>query len=135
MFSSLTFVVFMSATLVFFSKELGDFVKKLFAIQSVALFLPLFIVSLFLVIYDGIVGQFLVYVWLALHTWPVLLAKGLPFPVLFSAFFSILLLTLPALLTVWILHIWWKRKYNLPFRSSYTMGMMIWLFFTGVFLV
>ncbi len=120
-------VVLICSIFVFFSKEFGNLIKRVFAIPGMKLFLPLILATIVVVNFDSWVfialaktQSFLLRVTTTLTNW-------LPFQHGASYIADTLLLTGLSILPVIAIRWRVKRKSYRPFQYSYLTSTVIWL--------
>jgi hypothetical protein len=125
--TTLVFVVFISAIIVTFSKELGNFIKKILAIPGVGLLLPLTLVTILVVTYEPWVLAGLFYIKSSLHSTIMRVVSILPFQTGAQIIVATLVIMGLTLLPVLALNVWSKRRTRLPFSHSGVISAAIWL--------
>ena len=131
--STLVFVVFISAIIVTFSKELGSFIKKILAIPGVAIFLPLTLATVLIVYYEPWVLAGLFFIKSTLHSAIMMVVSILPFETGAQIIVATLMMMVLTLLPVLALNVWSKRRTRLPFSHSGVISVVIWLLFAILF--
>lgn len=134
MLLTLALVVLCSAIIVFFSQEFSGFLKKIFSIPGVKIFLPLALASLIVEAYEAWGYWFLFRFQVAFHQIIYKLAMMMPFKTGALAFARFLILFLLAGLPIWIAKLRAQqkgRRHPQPF--VYHVSLMLWLI--GVILV
>jgi hypothetical protein len=135
MFSTLLVVVFGSAIFIFFSKEFGQFFKKIVAIPGVKLLLPLIVVTGLIVYFETLVLFALLYLKIALQNLVMLIEAILPFKTGAQSLVSIIILFGFTMLPIYALNYWSKRKTYEVFQHSLLLSIVIWLLLAIIFSV
>lgn len=121
----ITVVVFISAIVVFFSKEFVDFIKKIMKIRGMNLLLPLLLLTYLIVFFEG--GSF----WILTKIQAFLLAAIAKLAHLFPTFIAnlLIIMAVPFIPTL-ILNAWSQRKTYSNFEHDSLMILLLWLFTT-----
>ncbi len=125
---TIALVVFGCAIMVFFSKEFGNFIKKLLSIPGMKLLLPLIFVSFFIIYFKLEVLWFLAKFQTILFTLTQSLASLFPFQTMAYALATILVLISITVLPVLAINLWHKRKTYHSFEYISLTMTVIWLF-------
>ncbi|MGQ3890347.1 hypothetical protein ACQUW5_15225 [Legionella sp. CNM-1927-20] len=111
-----TVIILGSAILVFFSAEFGNMIKKVMAIRGVKLFLPLTLVSWFVISSEAWILWGLLFLKIGLHTTVSWLAKIMPFQGWKESLATFILIYLITLIPLSI--IYWRKKKRPFFHKS-----------------
>ncbi|WED42339.1 hypothetical protein [Legionella cardiaca] len=126
MLLTVALVVVGCAIVVLFSREFGNFFKKMFAIRGMKLFLPLILVSTLVVYYEYWISVGLLNIKWVLHRVASMIADWLPFTgALLVA--NILVLMLVSVLPVAFANFLNKRRHYEPLRYAFVISMVLWL--------
>lgn len=124
---TLALVIAFSAIIILFSREFGALFKKIFAFRGAKLFLPLIIITWFIVFYEPYVYFVLLFIKRNLHLLITFVADYLPFSFGATSVVSIIVLTIVAILPVYALDVWSIRKTRYPFAYGKFLSVFLWL--------
>lgn len=121
----ITLVVFISAIVVFFSKEFVDFIKKIMKIRGMNLLLPLIFATYLIVFFEG--GSY----WVLTKIQALLLTIVAKLSLLLPNFLAnlLIMMAIPFIPTL-ILNAWTQRKTYSNFEHDRLMILILWLFTT-----
>ncbi len=125
---TIALVVFGCAIMVFFSKEFGNSIKKIFSIPGMKLLLPLILVSFFIIFFKFEVLWFLTKLQAFLFALVQNLSSLLPFQNIDYPLANILVLMGLSALPVLAINLWYKRKTYHPYKYIGLTMTVIWLF-------
>ncbi len=128
MLVTLALLVFCSAIFVFFSKEFGQFFKKIFSIPGTKLFIPLLFATWLIIAYEP--WERLIILWFQTTTHRVIhyVSQFIPLAKWAISLTWILFLLVLACLPVWIAHFRnRKMKHQGPQPFTYWVGFLLWV--------
>ncbi|KTC71717.1 hypothetical protein Lbir_1572 [Legionella birminghamensis] len=135
MLLTLALVVLCSAIIVFFAEEFGGVFKKIFALPGVKLILPLLIASFIVAAYEDWIVWILLANKYVFHSAMSYIASLFPFQQFAAETVQILFLLFLTLFPPFIFITLRKRKTVVPFRYTWLICLVLWLFFSILFTV
>lgn len=133
MLLTLALVIFTSAILVTFSRELGNFIKKIFTFPGAKLMIPLTGMTALLIYYQTVIIWILLYIRIALLGSSELIGRLLPFQTGAAKIGSAVILFVLTLFPVLAIFAWKKYREQLPFAYPWIVSTVIWLFLVILF--
>lgn len=124
---TLALVIAFSAIIILFSREFGALFKKIFAFRGAKLFLPLIVITWFIVFYEPYVYFVLLFIKRNLHLLITFVADYLPFEFGANSAISIIVLTMVAILPKYAMDVWSIRKTRYPFVYGTFLSTFLWL--------
>ena len=124
---TLTLMIFISAIILFFSKEFKNMFKKLFAIPGMPLLLPLFFATLVVIDYETQILWGILILISALQSLVLTVSQWFSFGKISLTIVSILVLMIISLLPVFALEWWVRQRSYRAFHYGYIITAIIWL--------
>ncbi|MDI9819738.1 MULTISPECIES: hypothetical protein [unclassified Legionella] len=129
MIYTVALVVFLGSITVFFTQEIANVLKKVFAAPGMPVVIPLLLASSLIAYYEDWVVWGLLAIKTLLHRMASLIASWLPFNgALLVA--NILVLMICSVLPVAVANFWVKHKRFESFNHAFFINMLLWLLLT-----